>query len=110
MRSRSAASSSMFSESRSIFAMTASRFPFRFATGKQRKRQDSANFYPRCSLRLCAITILHPPFQIRAAIAAANNTRDDSDKKRVAMTEQQERPAREREEIASRVANFKATQ
>jgi hypothetical protein len=57
---------------------------------------------------MCAITILHWPFQIRAAIAAANDTWDES--KRMAMTEQQERLAREREEIASRVANFKATQ
>lgn len=58
---------------------------------------------------MCAITILHQPFQIRAAIAAANDTRDESTRG-VGMTEQQERLAREREEIASRVANFKATQ
>jgi len=63
---------------------------------------------------MCAVTILHWPFQIRAAIAAPNDTWDDStrrlDKNGWAMTEQQERLAREREEIASRVASFKATQ
>ena len=62
---------------------------------------------------MCAVTILHWPFQIRAAIAAPNDTWDDStgrfDKNGWAMTEQQERLAREREEIASRVASFKAT-
>src|ERR1700754_3589445 len=68
----------MFSESRSIFAMTASRFPFHFAIGKVREQQDAQDFYPRCSLHMCAITILHWRFQIRAAIAAANGTGDES--------------------------------
>jgi hypothetical protein len=52
--------------------------------------------------------MLRAPFQIRASIAAANCRRDES--KGWAMTEKQERLARERENIASRVASFRATQ
>jgi hypothetical protein len=59
---------------------------------------------------LSANTISQSHFQNRAAIAAANVTRDESRKKGWAMTEQQERLARERAAIAARVANFKAMQ
>ncbi len=54
------------------------------------------------------ITILQRRFPIRAPIAIANGYEDES--KGYAMTEQQDRLAREREEIVARVANFKATQ
>ncbi|MDE2469109.1 MAG: hypothetical protein KGL35_10305 [Bradyrhizobium sp.] len=54
------------------------------------------------------IIILQRRFPIRAPIATANGYEDES--KGWMMTEQQERLAREREEIAARVANFKATQ
>jgi len=59
-------------------------------------------------LRAWATTILQRDFRIRAPIAAAigGGTRITG----VGMTEQQERIAKEREEIAKRVANFKATQ
>jgi chorismate mutase len=60
------------------------------------------------SHRTWAITILQRDFRIRAPIATTIGlgTRITG----VGMTEQQERLAKEREEIAKRVANFKATQ
>lgn len=55
-----------------------------------------------------ATTILQPDFRIRAPIAATIGR--SSRITGVGMTERQERLAKEREEIAMRVANFKATQ
>ena len=54
------------------------------------------------------ITILQRPLPIRASIAAANSSSAESIG--MGMTEPQEIAALEREEIALRVANFKATQ
>jgi hypothetical protein len=60
------------------------------------------------------ITIRQRGFPIHAPIATANGRRDDSirrlKKTGWAMDEQEDRLARAREEIAARVANFKATQ
>ncbi|HYI29934.1 MAG TPA: hypothetical protein VD863_19025 [Bradyrhizobium sp.] len=56
-----------------------------------------------------AITILQLPFPIDASIADANG-RGTRIKKGMGMIEQPYSAAREREEIASRVASFKATQ
>jgi len=55
------------------------------------------------------ITILQRRVPIRAPITTAN-ARGTRLKKGMGMTGQQDRIAREREEIAARVANFKATQ
>jgi hypothetical protein len=55
-----------------------------------------------------AITILQRQLPIRAPIAVTNG--GGTRLKGMGMTEQQDRLAREREEIAARVANFKATQ
>jgi hypothetical protein len=56
-------------------------------------------------------TILQRCFQNRAPIAPANDERDDSSKKGVAMNEDTvDWMTREREEIAARVASFRATQ
>jgi hypothetical protein len=54
------------------------------------------------------ITILQRRVPIRAPIAAAN--RHGTRIKEMGMTEQQDGAASEREEIARRIANFKATQ
>jgi len=61
--------------------------------------------------RPCKQTITIPQrcFPIHAPIGTTSNTWDDS-RKRIGMTEQEERLARAREEIAARVASFKATQ
>jgi hypothetical protein len=53
-------------------------------------------------------TILQRGLRIRAPIKTANG--DGTTQKGWAMTERKDRLAREREEIAARVANFKATQ
>jgi hypothetical protein len=87
--------------------MQASRFLV--ATGKVRKPQGRRVPYPpRCRRKWPAITILHRRLPIRAAITAANG--GGTRIKGMGMTEQQDNAALEREEIASRVANFKATQ
>jgi hypothetical protein len=53
-------------------------------------------------------TILQRGVRIRAPIKTANG--DETTQKGWAMTEQEQRLARAREEIATRVASFKATQ
>ena len=58
--------------------------------------------------RADAITILQCGFPIHAPIAGANVPGHDS--RKMDMTPQPDRLNREREEIAARVANFKATQ
>jgi hypothetical protein len=58
---------------------------------------------------LSTITILQRRIPIHAPIEDAN-AHGTRLKKRMGMTESQDRLAREREEIATRVANFKATQ
>jgi hypothetical protein len=117
-----------------------SRLPL--ATGKVRKRQAAGGPYPppwfsgalvfqvpwffKCLgfssaiffqvPWLCRQTITIPQrcFPIHAPIATANDSRDDSTRRRQkkgwAMNEQEDRLARAREEIAARVASFKATQ
>ena len=95
----------MLSESRSIFAITASRFLF--ASGTTRKPQARREFYPPRSI-LRTTTILQRGFRIRAPIETANG--GGTTQKGWAMTEQEQRLARARDEIAARVANFKATQ
>lgn len=57
-----------------------------------------------------AITILQRGFPIRAPFATANEDGTRINKNGMAMTEQEERLARERAEIAARVASFKETQ
>ena len=56
------------------------------------------------------ITIPQRCFPIRAPFRTANDCGIRINKKGWAMTEQEERLARERDEIAARVASFKATQ
>jgi hypothetical protein len=58
------------------------------------------------------ITILQPPVPIHAPIAQANGagTRGERNREGMGMIEPQDRLARERQEIAIRVANFRATQ
>jgi hypothetical protein len=57
---------------------------------------------------LRTVTIPRRRLRIRAPIKTANG--DGTTQKGWAMTEQQDRLARAREEIAARVASFKATQ
>jgi hypothetical protein len=97
--SRNAASSSMLSESKSIFAMQASRFLV--ATGKVRGPQGRRRSYPP---RTSNTRANHN----RAPIAATNGR--GTRIKGMGMPEQQDNAAQEREEIAARVASFKATQ
>jgi chorismate mutase len=65
---------------------------------------------------LSTANVASPPrlrrvFPNHASIAYANDAGQESkNTNRMAMTEQQQRLAQEREEIATRVANFKATQ
>jgi hypothetical protein len=76
------------------------------ATGKAREPQARQWLYPPPTPRT---TILQRRVPIRAPIRSANDggTRI---KKGMGMTELEDRLAQEREEIATRVANFKATQ
>ncbi len=109
----SAASSSMLSESRSIFAMPASRFLL--ATGKARRPQARRRSYPprTSSARkdFSAYSCNHNP-----ATPLPNSrpnrgrqwTRDRIKRDGHDRTAGQRRP--EREEIAARIASFKATQ
>jgi hypothetical protein len=60
------------------------------------------------NIERAVITILQRHLPIRAPIADANER--GTRLKGMGMTEQQDRLAREREEIAARVANFRATQ
>src|SRR6187200_3254991 len=101
----------MLSESRSIFAIGTSGLPV--ATGKVRTQQAARGPYPPPSLCKQTTTIPQRGFPIHAPIATVNGNRDDSKtrlQKGWAMNEQDERLARAREEIAARVASFKATQ
>jgi hypothetical protein len=81
-----------------------------FATGKPREPQADKLFYPPPSLRTHAITILQRRFPIGAPIATANGGGTRLKKTGWAMSEQEDRLAREREEIAARVARFRETQ
>jgi hypothetical protein len=60
------------------------------------------------------ITILHASFRNRAPIGVANHRGTDSSESQsrqgMGMTELEQRLKKEREEIAARVATFKATQ
>jgi len=69
---------------------------------------SSPRIIARDSALRVATTILQRDFRIHAPIAAAQWARNTNHG--VGMTEQQERLAKEHEEIAKRVANFKATQ
>jgi hypothetical protein len=75
--------------------------------GSRARYKDDSGFI-HCEAFDHAITFLQRRFPIGAPIAGANagGTRLTG----MGMTEQEQRLAREREEIAMRVANFKATQ
>jgi hypothetical protein len=75
--------------------------------GSCARYKDTGGFI-HCEAFNRAITFLQCRFPIRAPIADANErgTRITG----IGMTEQEDRLAREREEIAMRVANFRATQ
>jgi hypothetical protein len=75
------------------------------STANAERRADLAG----ACLHLWPITILQRPFPIRAPIALTNGARD-TNQKGMGMTEQPYDAAQEREEIAARVASFKATQ
>jgi hypothetical protein len=57
-----------------------------------------------------AIIMLQPRFRIHAPFARANDGGCESNRTRMAMTEKEERLARDRAEIAARVASFRETQ
>ena len=57
-----------------------------------------------------AITVLHLRLPNHAAFARANRGGANQTRKRMAMTEKEERLARDRAEIAARVASFRETQ
>jgi hypothetical protein len=81
--------------------------PLLLASGTTPKPQDGKDFIHRdCIMR--TTTILQRGFRIRAPIETANGV--GTTHKGWAMTEQEQRLARARDEIASRVASFKATQ
>jgi hypothetical protein len=81
--------------------------PLLLASGATPKPQGGKDFIHRdCIMR--TTTILQRGFRIRAPIETANG--DGTTHKGWAMTEQEQRLARARDEIASRVASFKATQ
>jgi hypothetical protein len=71
---------------------------------------------PRCTAAVLstregnAITILQRGVPIHAQITITNGHRIRINQKEMGMTEPQDSAALEREEIATRVANFKATQ
>ncbi|WP_213288708.1 hypothetical protein [Bradyrhizobium sp. sGM-13] len=78
-----------------------------FANGNPHERQQCATPYPPSSLQ-AARDHNASPFapHSRAPIMAGC----ESNKKRMAMTEKEERLARDRAEIAARVASFRQTQ
>src|SRR5665213_1530733 len=96
----------MLSESRSIFAMGSPPL-FSSLAGRCESHKHGAGFIHRVP-NLRTTTILQRGFRIRAPIETANG--DGTTQKGWAMTEQEHRLARAREEIAARVASFKATQ
>jgi hypothetical protein len=85
---------------------------FSFATGKAHEPQEQPRPYPPASSReKPGITILQRRFPIHAPIATANERGTRIEKETGwAMTEKEERLARERAEIAARVASFRETQ
>jgi hypothetical protein len=97
----------MLSDSRSILAMRSSGFPavFPWLPGRCEGHKHGRGFIHR---QRVAITILQRHVPNHAPIAATNKR--GTRIKGMGMTEQQDRLAQEREEIAARVANFKATQ
>jgi chorismate mutase len=78
------------------------------ASGDDLTATSTAAVLSTASRILRTATILRRPLRIRAPIKTANG--DGTTQKGWAMTERKDRLAREREEIAARVANFKATQ
>jgi hypothetical protein len=86
--------------------MQASRFLF--ATGKPPRPQGATGLIHRDEALQTAITILQRRILIRAPISAVNGQGTES--KGMGMSEQRDRRTLEREEIAERVASFKATQ
>jgi hypothetical protein len=82
--------------------------PFPFAGRDDVKATSTAPALSTAILILRTTTILQRGLRIRAPIETANG--DGTTQKGWAMTERKDRLAREREEIAARVASFKATQ
>jgi hypothetical protein len=80
------------------------------ASGTALTRQAARGSYPPPSLRKAATTIPHRRFPIRAPIEMPMASGQDCQEQGWAMTEKEDRLAREREEIAARVRSFKATQ
>jgi hypothetical protein len=73
--------------------------------------KNAAHFIHRLRFVSRVITMLHPRFPIHASFARANHggARINQEDGR-AMTEKEERLARDRAEIAARVASFRETQ
>jgi hypothetical protein len=82
-------------------------FPVRYR--EKGKATSTGRIYPPPSLRIALTTILRGLFRIRAPFTPTN-ARDRNPITGWAMTEKEDARARERQEIAARVARFKATQ
>jgi hypothetical protein len=79
-------------------------------TGTRASDKNAAHFIHRLRFVTRAIAMLHLRFPIHAPFARANDGGARIKRKRMAMTEKEERLARDRAEIAARVASFRETQ
>jgi hypothetical protein len=79
-------------------------------SGRRYGHKHGAGLIHRLHFEMGLFTILQRCFPIGAPIAHANSGGTKTPIPGWAMTEKEDRLAREREEIAARIANFKATQ
>jgi hypothetical protein len=99
----------MLSESRSIFANGTYRLLFS-VTGTRVNDKKAAHFIHRLRFAMRAITMLHLRPHSRPISRAPMMVGHESKENGSAMTEKEERLARDRAEIAARVASFRQTQ